>query len=70
MTKTELKRKTSQLYRIPAARTAYGTMLNDTANGDYGKSFKNINATQKAAVLKKVGSGTNPPIAPVPELKT
>jgi hypothetical protein len=50
--------------------TAYGTMLNNTANGDYGKSFKNLNATQKQAVLIKAGSGTKPPVPPVPELPT
>lgn len=50
--------------------TAYGTTLNNTANTTYGKSFKNLNATQKQDVLKKVGSGTIPPIPPIPELPT
>lgn len=50
--------------------TQYGNDLNTKAMQIYGKTFKPLTEAQKIDVLKKVGSGTNPPIAPVPELKT
>jgi hypothetical protein len=48
--------------------TAYGTLLNSTAKTDYGTSFKNLNVTNKTAVLTKVGNGVT--IPPTPELNT
>jgi hypothetical protein len=48
----------------------YGENLNKKAMEIYGKTFKPLTEAQKIDVLKKVGSGTNPPIPPVPELKT